>query len=270
MFFIDILLILLLILVVLSLVYVFILAAPKAGKVKDQRLLTSYAHRGLHGSGVPENSLEAFRKATGEGYGIELDVQLSKDKEVMVFHDYTLVRMTGVDKKLCDLLAEELKQLNLAGTRETIPAFKEVLEEVAGRVPLLIELKGESFDTSLCEKVASLLKDYKGPYCIESFNPLLIKAMKKYLPDSYYGQLYTNVCKEKKKYSCLNILLTLMALNVLSRPDFIAFNKNTRNSFPVKLTTKFYKAVRFVWTVKSQEEYDEAISLGEYPIFERM
>ncbi len=246
-----------------------ILICPRAKRQKDTALLCEYAHRGLHGDGVPENSLLAFDLAVREGCGIELDVQLSRDGEVMVFHDDTLTRMTGVEKKLCELDASELSQLSLADTDYKIPTFSEVLKLVDGRVPLLVEMKGEDTNTSLTPILAGILREYTGPYCIESFNPLLVHDMKKHLPDAYYGQLYTDVCREKKKRSLLNIALTLMATNCLSRPDFISYNKNDRHSLPVFLTTKLFRARKFVWTVKGEEELSLARKYGELAIFER-
>lgn len=250
------------------LLYLFVFVRPRAGKCPDKRLLCDYAHRGLHGGDIPENSLAAFSLAAERGYGMELDVQLSKDGVVMVFHDYTLVRMTGHSGKLSDLTYKELKELRLKNTDQSIPTLSEVLSLVDGRVPILVELKGESLNADLCQKTAELLKDYKGPYCIESFNPLLIRKIQSYLPDAYIGQLYTNVCRDKKNYSPVHILLTAMAFNFLAKPDFIAYNKKRRNSLPVKLTTRFYRATPFVWTVKSDAELHTAHTLGEYPIFE--
>ena len=258
--------------ILLFLLYILVFVRPRAKSPENKALLCDYAHRGLHDGNTgetPENSLAAFEKACAEGFGIELDVQLSRDGVVMVFHDSTLIRMTGVDKKLCELDATELKNLSLAGTDQTIPTFSEVLELVGGRVPLLIELKGESTDSSLCPKVAELLSEYTGDYCIESFNPLLIRNMRKLMPEVYYGQLYTNVCKEKKKNSILNILLTCMAFNFLAHPDFIAYSYHYRNSLPVKLTTKFYSAESFVWTVRDDGEMAKAKKNGECAIFER-
>ncbi len=260
--------IILALIIALLALYLFILVRPIAKQPENKRLLCSYAHRGLHGKGIPENSLTAFKAAIDKGYGIELDVQLSLDGTVMVFHDYTLSRMAGVDKKLSSLSANELKALSLANTDQYIPTFEEVLATVNGAVPLLVELKGETLDASLCPKVAQLLKNYKGDYCIESFNPFLLKEIRRYLPNAYYGQLYTNVCRDKKRYSILNILLTGMVFNFLARPNFIAYNKKDRNSLPVKITTKFYKSPKFVWTVKNREEIDPAKQNGEYPIFE--
>ncbi|MBE6588788.1 MAG: glycerophosphodiester phosphodiesterase [Ruminococcaceae bacterium] len=252
----------------LALLYLLLFIRPHKKKDADPALLCDYAHRGLHTDTVPENSLAAFERAATAGTGIELDVQLSSDGVVMVFHDATLIRMTGVDKRLCELTADELSALTLGESEERIPRFCEVLSLINGRVPLLVELKGENFDTSLCAKVAELLKDYNGTYCIESFNPLLIKEMRRCLPTSLYGLLYTNVCRDKKKKSVLNILLTVMAFNFLARPDFIAFNKEDRDSLPVRLTTSLYRAPKFVWTVNTKEELAAARAFGEHPIFE--
>jgi glycerophosphoryl diester phosphodiesterase len=259
--------------VLVGFLYLFVFIRPRAKAPANPALLRDYAHRGLHSDTVPENSLAAFELACQRGFGIELDVQLSSDGEVMVFHDYTLGRMTNIawkETKVCDLTCAQLGELALAGSDQTIPTFAEVLALVDGRVPLLVELKGEDLNTELCPKVAALLRDYEGDYCIESFNPMLIRAMQKELPHAWYGQLYTNVCKDKKKNSPLNILLTLMAFNFLARPDFIAYNYRYRHSLPVKLTTRLYTAERFVWTVKDREELDTCHENGEYAIFEKI
>ena len=249
-------------------IYVIVLACPVSKQPENQDLLCEYAHRGLHGDGVPENSLAAFKLARDNGFAIELDVHLSADKEVMVFHDESLKRMTSHDAKIGELTCAELKGLRLAGTDESIPTLREVLELIDGKVPLLIELKGENTDTSLCPEVAKLLHKYSGAYCIESFNPLLLGAMRKEMPDAYYGLLYTNVCREKKSFNALNIALTCMALNFIAKPNFIAFDKSDRSSFPVWLTTRFFGAPKYVWTIRNDEELDVARTNGECPIFE--
>ena len=256
-------------LVIIVLLYPFFFVRPKAKKPQNEKLLCDYAHRGLHGNGIPENSLAAFELACQDGYGLELDVQLSRDGKVMVFHDYTLKRMTGCDKKLCELDASELQKLALAETNQFIPTFEEVLSLVGGRVPILVELKGESLDTSLCPKVAETLASYSGDYCVESFNPLLVRDIQKAIPGVYCGLLYTNACKEKKNYSIKNIAVSCMLLNFLAKPNFIAYSKDCRNSLPVKITTGLYRAPKFVWTVKNEQEYNTAKENGECPIFEK-
>lgn len=255
-------------LLLLLLVYVLILIRPRGRKPTDEGLLCPYAHRGLHGGGVPENSLEAFRLACEAGYGIELDVQATRDGEVVVFHDYNLSRMTGKDALLSELTLAELRELRLGDTEEIIPTLREVLSLVDGRVPILVELKGETTETALCDAVAPILGEYGGAFCIESFNPLLVREMGNRLPDVWRGLLYTNVFRGKNEHPFVNFLLVTMAVNFLCRPDFIAFNKQDRRMPTVWLATRLYSASRFVWTVRTPEEAREARARGEWPIFE--
>ncbi len=250
------------------LLYVFVLTRPRKQSPYTKLLLCDYAHRGLHGNGIPENSLMAFEEACRNGYGIELDVQLSKDGIATVFHDYSLNRMTGIDKKLSELDFSQLHTLSLAESEEKIPSLEEVLNLVSGRVPLLVELKGENINTAISKKVADLLKSYKGDYCIESFNPFLIRETKKHLPNAFYGQLYSNTCRDKKSRRFIDVLFTGMALNFISRPDFISFNKLDRDSFVVKLVTNLYKTPKFVWTTNGKSEIDIAHKNEEHAIFE--
>ncbi|MBE6552382.1 MAG: glycerophosphodiester phosphodiesterase [Ruminococcaceae bacterium] len=239
-------------------------------KIKNSVFDTDYAHRGLWNEnsekGIPENSLAAFRNACEKGYGIELDIQLSKDGEVIVFHDYTLERMTGVGRKISECTYEELSSMTLCNGRERIPSLQEVLEAVNGQVPLLIELKGESMNSELCNKAEEILKDYKGAYCVESFNPILLARYRKIRPDIFRGQLLTDSFRKKRAF--LYLIIDNMLLNFLSRPDFVAFDKEIISSFPVNLTTKLFGVKRFMWTIKTKEERDLARSSDANAIFE--
>lgn len=253
----------------LALIYLLVLVPPRLCRPKDDTHLCDYAHRGLHGDGVPENSLAAFSLACEAGVGIELDVHLSKDGKIVVFHDESLARMTGCDRRVGELSLDELKALSLGGTDQTIPTLDEVLALVDGRVPLLIELKGENTNTALCPSVAERMRAYRGAFCFESFNPLLVRAIKRCCPCVPAGLLYTNVCRDKNKRSVLNIALTVMALNVLARPDFVAYNAKDRTALPVCITTGLYRAPRFVWTLHGEAQVKQAHTLGECPIFEK-
>lgn len=259
---------------IVFLVYLFVLVRPRGKAPEDKTLLCDYAHRGLHGDGVPENSLSAFELACQAGYGIELDIQLSKDGEVVVFHDGTLNRMTGVEGKVCDFTADELSGLRLAGTDERIPTLKEVLALVDGRVPMLVELKGGTLDTTLCGKAYELLKDYGGSFCLESFNPWLVKGIKDLMPERFCGLLYSNIVRDKKregkKSNLIDILASVMAFTFVCKPHFIAYNEEDRDSIPVALSTRLYKTPKFVWTVTSKDAVERAHALGEYPIFEKI
>lgn len=255
------------ILILLIAAYVFVLIRPLTRDF-DEFLLRSYAHRGLHGGDTPENSLAAFEKAVDAGYGIELDLQLSRDGEVMVFHDYSLERMTGTPKKLCELTKAELEQLSLSGTGEKIPTLGEVLALVGGKVPLLIELKGESTDVSLCPKADEILKKYSGAYLIESFNPILLRWYRLNRPNVHRGLLVTDICREKG-FNPLNLALSSMLLNVLCRPDFISYDIKSRKFLPILLCKALYNVKRFIWTIRGRDELKTSEEERAIPIFER-
>ena len=165
---------LLLVLLLLLLLYLGAIM-PRTFHRKDFSVFKNpyFAHRGLHGGSgtdkVPENSLPAFLRAVEQGYGIELDVQLSKDRIPVVFHDFTLKRVCGIAQKVCELTCEELKSLRLAHSNESIPTLEEVLNTVKGRVPLLIEFKVEFTDTSVCD-ITSPMLNIKA---ITASNPLI-------------------------------------------------------------------------------------------------
>ena len=151
-----------------------------------------YAHRGLHdrGSGIPENSMAAFRLAREHGYGVELDVQLTGDGQLAVIHDKSLKRTTGVEGEVPRLSMAELKRCRLEGTQETIPTLEEVLELFQGGPPLLVELKADYFDIrELVEKAVAALDRYRVNYCIESFHPGVVHWLRKHRPDICRGQL---------------------------------------------------------------------------------
>ncbi|AML50640.1 glycerophosphodiester phosphodiesterase family protein [Falsihalocynthiibacter arcticus] len=153
------------------------------------------AHRGLHNASAlrPENSRAAFLAAIGGGYGIELDVQLSKDGQAMVFHDYNMTRLTGVHGPIQMRESGDLVQIELLhGEKQTIPLLAEVLALVAGRVPLLVEIKDQDGamgpNVGALEKaVAECAASYKGPIAFMSFNPYSVEVIANLLPDHPRG-----------------------------------------------------------------------------------
>jgi glycerophosphoryl diester phosphodiesterase len=246
------------------------LIAPRARKKAVQPFLRPYAHRGLWGEGLPENSLGAFRAAAEKGFAIELDIQLSRDGEVMVFHDYTLDRVCGRTGKICELDAAELGNIPLNGVEtEHIPTLREVLDAVGGRVPLLIELKGENANTALVPAALKVLEGYKGLWCMESFNPLLLRAVKKQAPHVVRGLLSTNLLKEKKSGSkLLNFALSAHLLCFLCRPAFLASDKKYLHRAGLRAGLALFGAAPVVYTVKKEADYRAFLKAGITPIFD--
>ena len=152
-----------------------------------------YAHRGLHGNGVPENSLEAFRHAMENGYGMELDIHLMSDGNLAVIHDASLRRTADADVQIEDLTTQDLAKYSLEGTAEGVPTFRQVLDLVAGKVPLIVELKPMNENhAELTEAACKMLDEYKGLFCMESFDPRCIRWLKKNRPGILRGQLAHN------------------------------------------------------------------------------
>ena len=215
--------ILLALLAVLAL-YIF-LTAPRRGarEALRDRGCRLYAHRGLHAAGVPENSLPAFEAACRAGYGIELDVQMTADGALVVFHDDDLLRVCGEAGIVQALTLAQLKTRRLAGGEERIPTLDEVLALVDGRAPLLVEIKNSRRIGALTRAVAARLDAYAGPYVLESFTPLALHILRRERPQAPRGQLVAAFSSGGVALP-LRLLLSNLLLNCLSRPDFIAFD----------------------------------------------
>ena len=243
--------------------YLFAIKPRRKRKEMDKFKGYRFAHRGFHGEGAEENSLTAFENAIKKGYGIEIDVRFSKDGELMVFHDETLKRVCGIDKRVVDMTADELRMIKLGNTEDTIPTFKELLEFIDGRAPLLIEIKQDQGEGNVALATCQALKDYKGEYLLQSFNPLAIKTARKELPSAVRGILSDNYMRDPSRRGILYRLLKNLMLNFLCRPDFISFNhEEIGNSFTARLVKKLYKPTFFAWTVRSAEAEKSAYEKG--------
>ena len=232
---------------------------PEMEKYKKVR----FAHRGLHDGEKAENSMSAFRAAKEQGFGIELDVRLSKDGELVVFHDENLTRMTGIEGKVIDYTAEELSNMSLAGTDDGIPTFRQLLELIDGAVPLLVEIKMSPSESGVAEKFLEVIEGYKGDYIVESFNPFALKVVKEARPDVMRGFLSSLYMKsEKYKGKLLYRLLQNLLLNFIMRPDFIAYDKEGYSVPNLRFIRRVFGTTLIAWTVKSQKEDNDAIARG--------
>lgn len=261
---------LILIIVLILLALAAFILAPSAGKKRAETWRgTLFAHRGLHDASAAENSLEAFEQACRGGYGIELDVQLSKDGHVVVFHDDNLQRMTGDARRVDAVDLSELKRLRLNGLG-AIPTLEEALACVGGRVPLLVEIKNGKRNRELCEKTMQLLRRYNGRYIVESFNPLILRWLKKNAPEVIRGQLVG----AKVSYIAARmgmaqaIVLSTLSLNFLARPDFVAYDVSASNFSAPKIQRALFHTPLAAWTVRDEKTCRECLERGESPIFE--
>lgn len=231
----------------------------------------NYAHRGLHDNlwGVPENSMVAFKKAVDKNYGIELDIHLTKDKRLVVFHDDNLWRMCRIKKHICDMTWDELKHIHLLGTQETIPLFEDVLHFIQGRIPLIVELKVDRGNyNELCCAADRVLSSYHGDYCIESFHPLVLYWYRKNRKNIVRGQLSCNFRKNPSYWQAGPLALSHLITNIVARPDFISYNYQDIQNWGFLLNHRLFGAMTVLWTVCTPKDMRILKKLGHTIIFE--
>jgi glycerophosphoryl diester phosphodiesterase len=241
---------------------------PPAKKMAEAFYGLNCAHRGLHTKDqrIPENSLPAFKLAREMGYGVELDVHLSKDERVVVFHDDDLKCACGVDKPVSGLTWDELNALRLFETNERIPLLTEVLA-VLGDTPVIAEIKSAgSNNAKLCEKTLEILSAYGGGWCIESFDPRAAAWFRKNAPDVLRGQLSTPPHKFDTITKWKAFLLGNLLTNFISRPHFIAYSTEPR-PLTVKLC-RMMNPMTAIWTVRPNSDIARCEKENDTIIFE--
>jgi glycerophosphoryl diester phosphodiesterase len=224
------------------------------------------AHQGLHDEISCENSLSAFSKAIEKGLPIELDVQASLEGTPVVFHDATLERLTALEGPVYHQMLEILETTPLKASANTIPSLKTVLAHVNGHVPLLIEIKSDSPYVSLTKAVIETLKDYKGLYALQSFDPKVVRLIKKINPSIIRGQISgmfeDSTLKRFKKW-----YLSRMVLNLLSKPDYIVYDVAHLQKPWVQKERRKGRPV-LAYTITRQSQVSEALKKADNIIFE--
>lgn len=223
------------------------------------------AHRGLHNDVTPENSLAAFEKAMQCGYAIEMAVQMTKDGELVVFHDDLLDRMTDATGDIREKNFNEIFELTLRNSEEKIPLFNEFLRHINGKVPLLIEVKDHKHIGIAEEKIKDALENYHGQFAVQSFNPFIVKWFKKNT-DFTTGQLssfFEGVPLAKWK----KILLKNLTFLHYTKADFVSYECHAGTTFNKVKKLKNKLPILF-WTVESQEDADKFKDFCDNIIFE--
>jgi len=236
---------------------------PEPGKAEWIGKFT-FAHRGLHGSGVPENSPSAFAAAIEQGFGIESDVQRSGDGRPMVFHDWELDRLTGESGPVAARNAEQLARIALSGSADHICTLRQFLDQVAGRVPLLIEVKSrrELPVSALCREISRELETYSGLHGVMSFDPRVSRWFAGNSPHTVRGLVVT----EEGGKGLVGRLRRRLAF-WHARPDFLAYDiRDLPSRFPARQRQRGLPLA--TWTVRSAELRERAQAYADAPIAE--
>jgi glycerophosphoryl diester phosphodiesterase len=227
-----------------------------------------FAHRGWHDTESPENSLSAFNKALTAGFGMELDIQLTKDQQLIVMHDDNLLRACGVDLAIKDCELSAIKDLTLFKTKHQICTFDQLLELIDGKVPLIVEIKQRTKDCTVTDLVCQRLASYQGLFMVESFNPYSVKWVKKHYPHYLRGQLSTDFSNEKTVNRFIGICIQYLLTNFLTRPDFVCYNVKHRTNLGFKLVHRLLKGGAGLYTVDKLAAYQQLIKEYDFIIFE--
>lgn len=230
-----------------------------------------FAHRGLFDNegDAPENTLAAFSLAVEKGVGIELDVHLTADGKIAVAHDDSLLRICKKDLRISESAYADIRGERIFSSDEGIPLLSEVLSLVNGRVPLLIEIKVDNNNYEpLCDALAAELCGYDGEILLQSFDPRALSYLAKICKRYPIGQLAANFKgKAPGRGRAVSIASRTLLLNALSRPDFVSYEEKSVDPLAA-LSMKFWRPVRFVWTVKEAESAKKELEKGRYVIFE--
>lgn len=252
----------------LFLLYLFLICPRIPRRNIDHLRSFDYAHRGLWDKDKPENSIPAFLAAVHAGYGIELDVQLTKDHQPVVIHDQDLVRSCGLHADIHQFTLKEAQNLPLSGSNASIPSLEDALRIIDGQVPVIVEIKNCRDIHSLCASTAALLDQYHGPFCIESFNPIAVMWFRMHRPSWIRGQLAFSLHGRKYPKKLSYLLLSTLIQNVLGRPDFLAFDVATDQSFPFFLVQHLFHPWTVGWTIQTDETWKRCREKYDLIIFE--
>lgn len=241
-------------------------------RVPDWITTQPIAHRGLHDSaaGIIENTAGAFARAAASGYSIELDVLPSADGEAIVFHDEDLQRLCARPERVRDLTAAQLGEVPIQHTRDRIPTLAQVCAQIAGRVPILVEIKSRGRAPGPLEaRVGTLVRDYQGPVAVQSFNPGSMAWFAQHMPGIPRGQLAMRTTAREaphlgavRRFALSNLLLTN-----LSRPDFIGYDVASIADVAPQIARRLGWPL-LTWTVKSRGEWQRAKPYADNLIFE--
>lgn len=257
----------------LPLFYGFLIAPGRKPKRIERFAPFVFSHRGLHSmkDGIPENSLPAFAAAVEKGYGIELDVHLTLDGQLVVMHDRSLLRMCGVEKNIDQLTLTELSAFRLASTQEIIPTLDAVLKTVDAKVPLILELKydGRGDHVSLPQAVHEKMQGYEGAYCVESFDPLILRWYRKHAKHVLRGQLAFDQRRKCGRYESFPMWMSAhLLIHFLSRPIFVAYQYDTAANPSFQLLRRLFRPLTVAWTVPDAQTSNHLSSSFDWQIFE--
>jgi glycerophosphoryl diester phosphodiesterase len=234
------------------------------------------AHRGLHdkANGVIENTISAAQAAVAHGFPIELDVQLTADGDVIVFHDFVLERLTGEAGLVVERKLSDLTRIGITGAKggDMIPSLKQFLDAVAGRTPLVLEIKSKfDGDMTLTQRTLEILSDYQGPLVIKSFDPAIVTYLRKNAPHisrGIIGELEYASKADSFMTDDLRHYLSNMLHFSESQPQFVSWKVTNLPCAAPYLAKAIGNLPVMAWTVRNPEDRARAEKHADQMVFE--
>jgi glycerophosphoryl diester phosphodiesterase len=237
-------------------------------------MLRPIAHRGLHDTsrGIIENSASAVEAAIAAGYAVEVDLRPARDGVPMVFHDATLDRLTAETGRLAQRDSAALRATRLSGSADGIMSLDDLLRRVAGRVPLLLEVKSDwSGDCSFERTIARALAAYSGHAAVMSFDPGSVAAFRRFapsLPRGLIAEQFSDPAHWPQLSSLRRFGLRHLAGAVIARPHFIAYHIEALPALAPALARRLLGLPLLTWTVRSEADRAKAAATADAMIFE--
>lgn len=234
-----------------------------------------FAHRGYYNvrKKIPENSMKAFEAAVEQGYGIELDVRLTRDGVPVVIHDSRLLRLCGADGCVEEKTREELRGYRLSRTEEEIPELQEVLRMVNGQVPLLLDIKTEHENYGvLCTRISRVLDEYDGVFAVQSADPMTVRWFRINRPEYIRGQVmeYGERCGCGAACTLSSFIRHNLLTNFLTAPDLVTCHVEDRNNFSLRLCRFLYQVQTMEWGIHDLNGYELVKTDESLVIFEEI
>ncbi len=223
------------------------------------------AHRGLHDKDCPENTLSAFGKAIEHNYAVEIDIQMTKDGQLVVFHDYDLERLTGLKGDITLVDYDYIKDATVCNSQEKIPTFEEFLHFIDGKIPVLIEIKHHKKVGVVEGKIAELLRQYKGQFAVQSFNPFIVKWFKHHAPEFIRGQLASDL-KDDIAAQWQKNFIRYLCMTKINGSQFISYDVSDIKR--KQILRKKKKMPIIMWTVRSEQDLEDTKGYYDNYIFE--
>ncbi|PKM68959.1 MAG: hypothetical protein CVU94_04900 [Firmicutes bacterium HGW-Firmicutes-19] len=237
---------------------------------KDLSWMKGYcAHRGLHNKemGVEENSPTAFQLAIDAGLNIEMDIRITKDQQLIVFHDGEGKRMLSIDENIENLTLTDILTANIGSSRDKVMTFQEFLTMVSGKVGLIIEIKATSNNDNVARLCAEILDNYQGKFAICSFRPEIIRWYKRNRPKFIRGQLIENMLGKHSHTPLIRLLQSFNGFALFTRPNYLSVEYRHSKYFQ---WFRIFGGVLCIWTIRDQKSMDKFKQKADAIIFENV